>query len=118
MNDNQLNRMEEMLGTLIKLVGDNNARLKTQESRTDKFDKDLHEIKYEIKEIQKDVEGVKSDIEEVKSDIEDVKSDVEEVKSDVKDIKEGQERQDRILEMLSVKSVETESYIRDFKRRL
>ena len=43
---------------------------------------------------------------------------IEELLSDVKEIKDGQERQDRILEMLSVKSIETESYIRDFKRKL
>jgi hypothetical protein len=43
---------------------------------------------------------------------------IEEMMADIKEIKEGQERQDRILEMLSVKSIETDSYIRDFKRRL
>ncbi|NBI27653.1 hypothetical protein [Chengkuizengella marina] len=80
MDKNQLNRMEEMLGTLIKMVGDTNARLNAHENKMD----------LELKEI----------------------------KNDVKEIKEGQERQDRILEMLSVKSIETDSYIRDFKRRL
>ena len=55
-------RVEEMLGTLIQMVGNMNARL-------------------------------------------------EETQADVREIKDGQERQDRILEMLSVKSIETDSYI-------
>ncbi|NDI34266.1 hypothetical protein EPK97_05765 [Chengkuizengella sediminis] len=60
--------MEEMLGTLIKMVGDTNARLNTHEN---KMDEELENIKEEIKEI----------------------------KTDVKDIKDGQERQDRILDL-------------------
>ena len=43
---------------------------------------------------------------------------MQEVKSSVKEPMQGQERQDRILEMLSVKSIETDSYIRDFKRKM
>lgn len=76
MTDNQLNRLEDMLGTLIKMVGENNSRLKTLEA-------DTHEVKDSVKELI-----------------------------------EGQERQDRILEILSVKSIETDSYIRDFKRKM
>ncbi|TDF96602.1 hypothetical protein [Paenibacillus piri] len=76
MENNQLNRMEEMLGALVKMVGENNSRLKTLEE------------------------------------------DMQEVKGSVKELMQGQERQDRILEMLSVKSIETDSYIRDFKRKM
>ena len=65
--EKHLERIEEMLGTLIKMVGDTNARLNN-------------------------------------------------IENDIKEIKEGQERQDRILEMLSVKTIEAESYIRDLKR--
>jgi hypothetical protein len=76
LENNQLNRMEEMMGTLIKMVGENNSKLKTLE------------------------EGM------------------QEVKGSVKELMQAQERQDRILEMLSVKSIETDSYIRDFKRKM
>jgi DNA repair ATPase RecN len=83
MDNNQLNRLEEMLGTLIKMVGENNGRLKSLEDKTDNAEMNLQGIRDNVKEII-----------------------------------EGQERQDRILEMLSVKSIETDSYIRDFKRKL
>ncbi|MFB5762597.1 hypothetical protein [Paenibacillus medicaginis] len=76
MNDDQLDRMEEMLKSLIKMVGESNSRLETLEE------------------------------------------DVREVKVSVHELTQGQERQDRILEMLSVKAIETDSYIRDFKRKL
>lgn len=82
-DNNQLNRMEEMLGTLIKMVGENNSRLGAVESRLDTMETDVREVKVDINELL-----------------------------------QGQERQDRILEMLSVKSIETDSYIRDFKRKL
>lgn len=65
-----------MLGTLIKMVWENNSELKTLEE------------------------------------------DMQEVKSSVKELMHGQEGQGRILEMLSVKSLGTDSYIRDFKRKL
>lgn len=44
-----LNRMEEMLGTLIKMVGENNSRLKSVEEKTDrlkidKLDSDMQEL--------------------------------------------------------------------------
>jgi len=45
--------------------------------------------------------------------LEETQSDVKELQSDVKEIKNGQERQDRILEMLSVNSIETDSYIQE-----
>jgi hypothetical protein len=83
MENIQLNRIEEMLGTLIKMVGENNGRLKSLEDKSGNVEKNIKETK-----------------------------------DNVKGLIEGQERQDRILEMLSVKSIETDSYIRDFKRKL
>ena len=83
MNDDRLNRMEEMLGTLIKMVGENNSKLGTVESRLGTIEADVQDIKINVNELI-----------------------------------QGQERQDRILERLSVKSAETESYIEDFKRKL
>lgn len=76
MNDDQLKRMEQMLGTLIKTVEETNDKLKTLEEE------------------------------------------MREVKGSVNALNQGKERQERILEILSVKSFETDSYIRDFKRKL
>lgn len=72
-----------MLGTLIKMVGENNGRLQKLEDQS--------------ATVEMNMKGIKES---------------------VRDLIEGQERQDRILEMLSVKSIETESYIRDFRRKL
>lgn len=44
--------------------------------------------------------------------------DIRDIKENVKELIQGQERQDRILEMLYVKSIETDSYSRDFKRKM
>lgn len=83
MENNQLIRIEDMIGTLIKMVGENNGRLKSLEEKADKTE-----------------------------------SDIQDIKENVKELIQGQERQDRILEMLSVKSIETDSYIRDIKRKM
>jgi chaperonin cofactor prefoldin len=89
--------MEEMLGTLIKMVGENNSRLKTLEDKTDRLE---------------------SKTDRLESKVDKLESDMQEVKSSVKELMQGQERQDRILEMLSVKSIETDSYIQEFKRKM
>jgi hypothetical protein len=66
----QLNRIEEMLTQLIKMVGTNNAKL------------------------------------------DDMAADLKETKEAVTRIESNQERQDRILEMLSVRSIEQEANIK------
>lgn len=102
MEKDQLSRMEEMLGTLIKMVVDSNAGLNMLEGRFEGMEKEMRSMKEEVK-------GMKDEIKSIKEE-------VISMKEDVKEIKDGQERQDRILEMLSIKSIETDSYIRDFKR--
>ncbi|TBL78219.1 hypothetical protein [Paenibacillus thalictri] len=104
MNDNQLNRIEEMLGALIKMVGENNSRLKTLEDKSDR--------------LESKVDRLEDKADRLESKVDKLGSDMQEVKSSVKELMQGQERQDRILEMLSVKSIETDSYIRDFKRKM
>jgi hypothetical protein len=39
-------------------------------------------------------------------------------KQDIRTLKEGQDRQDRILESVTIKSFEHDTYIRDFKRKI
>lgn len=97
MEGNQINRIEELLGTLIKMVSDSNAILNTLEDN---------------------VKSIKGEVTSINSEFANMKDNVKEIGEDVKEVKVGQERQDRILEMLSVKSIETDSYIRDFKRNM
>ncbi|MFB5269866.1 hypothetical protein ACE41H_24225 [Paenibacillus enshidis] len=104
MKDNPSNRVEEMLETLIKMVGENNSRLRTVEE--------------DMSVLKEDVSVLKEDMSVLKEDVGVLKEDMREVKINVNGLIQGQERQDRILEMLSVKSLETDSYIRDFKRKL
>lgn len=111
MENIQLNRIEEMMGTLIKMVGENNSRLQRLEEKTDRL-----EMKVDKLETKTDKLEMKVDKLETKTDK--LESDTEEIKGNVKELLHAQERQDRILEILSVKSIETDSYIRDFKRKM
>jgi len=100
----QLNRLEEMMGTLIKMVGENNSRLTKLEAKSDRTDNKLDKLESKIDKLGQKVDHLETDMQEVKIN--------------THELMQRQERQDRILEMLSVKSIETDSYIRDFKRNL
>jgi peptidoglycan hydrolase CwlO-like protein len=95
--EQRFNRIEEMLATLIQMVGSNNAKLDTMNGKQDIME---------------------SDIKEIKGDIVTIKGDINAMKGDISSLKEGQDRQDRILESVTMKSFEHDTYIRDFKRKI
>jgi peptidoglycan hydrolase CwlO-like protein len=97
-------RIEEMLATLIQMVGSNNAKLDTMNGKQDIMDSKQ--------------DAMESDIKEMKGDIKEIKGDINAMKSDISSLKEGQDRQDRILESVTMKSFEHDTYIRDFKRKI
>ena len=55
----QLNRMEEMLATLIQMQGAQNARM-------EHFSKELNGVKAELSEVKTDLNGVKAELSGVK----------------------------------------------------
>lgn len=66
--------------------------------------------------MSEDFQLMKNDITVLKSDVAVLKSDVAVLKSDVAEMKDTQTRHERILELLSVRTIENEASIRELKR--
>jgi cell division protein FtsB len=62
------------------------------------------------------MEQMKMDIAQLQGDMKQLKEDVAVLKRDVSSLKEGQARQDKILERLSVRSIEQEAEIVELRR--
>jgi len=62
------------------------------------------------------LEAMQMDIHHMKGDIVKLQQDMTIVKQDISDIKSGQERQDRILESLALRSLEQEAILREMRR--
>ncbi len=141
--DKRLDRFEDMLSTLIQIVGATNARLeeaqaefrKENASLRTEFKKEITDFRAEIKkefaDFRVEVKQENADFRaEIKQEIADFRVEVKqenadfraEIKQEIADFRKEfistQERQDRILEILSLKSIETDAYLHDFKRRL
>lgn len=97
--DKRMVRLEEMLSTLIQIVGATNAGLEETQAE---FREGNARLRTEVKQ------GIADFRAEVKQEISDFRA----------KFISAQERQERILEILSLKSIETDAYLHDFKRRL
>ncbi|HUC93706.1 MAG TPA: hypothetical protein VMS09_17100 [Paenibacillus sp.] len=84
----QLNRIEDMLGQLIKIVGETNAKV-------DRLEWKVGETNAKVDRLEWKVTSIGTQIDEVVS---------------------NQERHERLLEVLSKRSLEQESHIDDFRR--
>ena len=91
--------------------------------RLDEMGADLHSIKSDVAVLKSDVAVLKSDVAVLKSDVAVLKSDVAVLKADVAvmkgdiaEMKETQSRHERILELLSIKSIDHEASIRDIRK--
>ncbi len=82
MDQNQLDRMENMISDLIKMVANNNT--------------ELQDVKKEVSEVKKDLNNVK-EVNEVKSDLNNIKKDLNEMKQDLNDVKKEQMTTNQIL---------------------
>ncbi len=67
-------------------------------------------------EMGADIRGIMSDVAVLKQDVAELKRDVAVLKQDVAEIKETQTRHERILELLSIKSIDHEASIRDIRK--
>ncbi|HJV18088.1 MAG TPA: hypothetical protein VJ546_12075 [Bacillales bacterium] len=103
------NRMEEMLSTLISMVG--NIR-KDQES----FKIQLNDLQQDIKALQQDMVIVKEDIVEMKQDMLEMKQDMLEMKQDMLEMKQDilEIKQD-ILEMKQENEKHHQETLNEFK---
>ncbi|WP_044894549.1 hypothetical protein [Bacillus alveayuensis] len=76
----------------------------------------MEQMKIDIAQLQGDMKQVKKDVAVLKEDVAVLKEDVAVLKRDVSALKEGQARQDKILERLSVRSIEQEAEIVELRR--
>ena len=107
-------KMESMAMDLNRVVGDVVAIRDRQ---------DQSDAKIESMAIRMDSMGIKMESMGIKMEsmvikLDSMALDLNRVVGDISSLKDGQERQDRILESLAVKTLEQDSYIRDFKRKI
>lgn len=73
----------------------------------------IEQMKLDIARLQGDIKQIKEDIAMLKEDVAMLKEDVAVLKRDVAALKEGQVRQEKILERLSIRSIEHEVQIEE-----
>lgn len=69
-----------------------------------------------IEQMKLDIARLQGDIKQIKEDIAMLKEDVAVLKRDVAALKEGQVRQEKILERLSIRSIEHEVQIEELRK--
>ena|SRR5690625_3163109 len=124
--------MEETHLLLHKII----ERLDFQSASIEQVQSDVRELRLEFTQLRSDVETLKDDVKTLKSNVEILKADVETLKDDVKDLKsvqlehgkqlshhtdllaqinKGQQRQDKLIETLSIRSLEQETDLRELR---
>lgn len=83
----QLDRMEEMLTSLISIVGNINSEQKLMKAEQMEMKKDISEIKAEQMEMRKDISEIKAEQLEMKKDISEMKKDISEMKAEQVEMK-------------------------------
>ncbi|MEH7343488.1 hypothetical protein V7122_06400 [Bacillus sp. JJ1532] len=69
MDESRLDKIEEMLTTLITMVGGTNSRLDMVEARLSKVEESLDKVEEELKNLKKEVSVVKEDQKQMRSEI-------------------------------------------------
>jgi len=69
-----------------------------------------------LDEMGANIQAIKSDVAVLKTDVAVLKTDVAVMKADMAEMKDTQHRHERILELLSVKSVDQEASIRELRK--
>jgi len=80
----QLDRMEEMLTSLISIVGNINSEQKLMKAEQMEMKKDISEIKAEQLEMKKDISEMKKDISEMKAEQVEMKTEIFIMKEEMK----------------------------------
>jgi chromosome segregation ATPase len=103
--DVQNAHMEQMKMDIAHLQGD-----------VKQLKEDVALLKGDVAVLKEDVAVLKADVAVLKEDVAVLKEDVAVLKRDVSSLKEGQARQDKILERLSIRSIEQEADIAELRR--
>lgn len=77
---------------------------------------ELQSIKSQLDENTQITKTIRDRQEETDAKLENLSMDVHKIKGELLSLKEGQERQDKILESLAMRSLEQETELRDLKR--
>jgi chromosome segregation ATPase len=111
-------RHEQMITQLLQIVAATNGKVSV-------LQKDVAMLKEDVAMLKEDVAMLKEDVAVLKEDVVVLKEDVAVLKEEVSDLKalgikliEGEQRQDRILEALSVRSLEQESKMNELRRAM
>ncbi|AEG60626.1 hypothetical protein [Desulforamulus ruminis] len=136
MSEERLERMENLLLDLVKMVGANNTAVKDLKGDMDgvksevaglktevaglKLDvtelkSDVSVLKTDVAELKTDVTGLKLDVAELKSDVSALKRDVSELKIDVRELIRNQEI---FREELFTQSARLDEYFKDLSEKL
>ena len=91
-------------------------RLEIQGAQLDQILIKMDYMQGDINSIKENITLMKKDIISMKKDIAATQKEVFSIKTGIKFFNEGQERQDRILESLSARSLEQETMIRELRR--
>jgi|HigsolmetaGSP12D_1036236.scaffolds.fasta_scaffold00284_11 predicted Holliday junction resolvase-like endonuclease len=103
MNDNK--RLEDMLVQLIQSVGATNAEMNKMKRDTDQ----------RFVNVEQRLDRVEQRLDEMDRKIDETRR---ELGSKLDAVLEGQKRQERILELLSTRSIEQEAEIRELRQRI
>jgi predicted nuclease with TOPRIM domain len=104
--------MDEIKALLNAII----ERLDVQNAHMEQMKIDIAQLQGDMKQVKEDVAVLKKDVAVLKEDVAVLKEDVAVLKRDVSALKEGQVRQDKILERLSVRSIEQEAEIVELRR--
>lgn len=108
MSEERLERLENLLLDLVKMVGANNTA--------------LHDLKADMSGVKSDVSGLKADVAELKVDVSELKVDVAELKVDVSELKvdmvEVKRNQELFREELFTQSARLDEYFSDLSEKL
>jgi chromosome segregation ATPase len=91
MDEQRLNRMEEMLSNLIQMVGHTNEQLQEVKVEQQEMNRDLSGIRGEITEMKKDISIINGEITEMKKDITVINAEITQMKNKLNDMHADQD---------------------------
>jgi chromosome segregation ATPase len=104
-------RHEQMITQLLQIVAATNGKVSV-------LQKDVAMLKEDVAMLKEDVAMLKEDVAVLKEDVVVLKEEVSDLKALGIKLIEGEQRQDRILEALSVRSLEQESKMNELRRAM
>src|SRR5690625_5128821 len=110
-----MNKMEDKIDLILSEIKNLNERITTMEGNmTTK--QELENLTTKIDTVTHQVASNSEKLDVITEEQNQIKQATMDTKEDATSLKDGQERQDKILESLSLRSLEQETDIRDLKR--